>query len=116
MSVRLKPTQQIIQRLGIQENGPAHAFFTQRCKDYMERFVPKRDNILRQVVTLRVNQIVYEQNYASYQFYGEREDGTHKIKNWTTPGTGPRWDRRMVTIDMPKIIKEVENYVKKGAK
>lgn len=116
MSVRLKPTQQIIQRLGIQENGPTHAFFTQRCKDYMEKYVPMRDNILRQVVNLQVNKIIYEMPYASYQFYGEREDGTHKISHWTTPGTGPRWDRRMVTIDMPKIIKEVDNFVKKGAK
>ena len=113
MSVRLKPTQKIIQSLGLQENGPAHAFFTQRCKDYMEKYVPMRDNILRQVVNLQVNRITYEMKYARYQFYGMREDGTHKISHWTTPGTGPRWDLKMVTAEMPKIVKEVNNFVKK---
>lgn len=116
MSVTLKPTQYIIKRLGIQPNGPAHAYFTSRCKNYMEKFVPMRDNVLRQVVDLQVNKIVYEMPYAHYQFYGIREDGTHKIKHWTTPGTRPRWDKRMVSADMPTIVKEVENYVKKGNK
>lgn len=114
MSVRLNPTSQIMARLGIDEGGKAHKFLTQRCKDYMEKYVPMRDNILRQVVDLQAGRIIYLMPYAKYQYRGIREDGTHKVEHYTTPGTGPYWDRRMVAIDMPKIIEEVDNYIKRG--
>lgn len=29
--------------------------------------------------------------YASYQEAGQRKDGTHIVKNYTTAGTGPHW-------------------------
>lgn len=35
--------------------------------------------------------IVWDIVYALYQWYGIRADGTHKVKNYTTPGTGKQW-------------------------
>ena len=31
------------------------------------------------------------QVYAGYQYFGIRADGTHKVRNYTTPGTGKLW-------------------------
>lgn len=114
MSVKIQPVRLIIKELGIEPDGPVQAYFTERCKDYMEQFVPMRDNVLRQIVTLKPSSIKYEMPYARYQFYGVREDGTHKVnpENYTTPGTGPRWDLRMKTAYMDKITKEVSDYIK----
>lgn len=35
--------------------------------------------------------IVWDLVYALYQWFGVRADGTHKVKNYTTPGTGKQW-------------------------
>ena len=35
--------------------------------------------------------IVWDAVYALYQWYGIRADGTHKVKNYTTAGTGKQW-------------------------
>lgn len=35
--------------------------------------------------------LVYDIVYALYQWYGIRADGTHKVKNYTTAGTGKQW-------------------------
>ena len=66
------------------------------------------------------NSIIYEQIYAEYQYRGMREDGTHVInpnkRNRSMhPLATSHWDRKMVTAEMPDVIKEVQDYIiKKG--
>ena len=43
--------------------------------------------------------------------YGMRDDGSRVVKNYTTPGTGPYWDKRMVSAEMQDVVKEVQEYV-----
>ena len=52
--------------------------------------------------------------YARYQDYGVREDGTHRVQNYTTPGTGPYWDIEMWNNEKERIERQVQNYVKRG--
>ena len=35
--------------------------------------------------------LVWDSVYALYQWFGIRADGTHKVRNYTTPGTGKQW-------------------------
>lgn len=35
--------------------------------------------------------LVWDTVYALYQWFGIRADGTHKVKNYTTSGTGKQW-------------------------
>lgn len=53
----------------------------------MNQYVPKKSNTLRQSLTISVDgsQIFYNTKYAKRQF-------ELKGKNYSTPGTGPRWD------------------------
>lgn len=116
MSVTLKPVSVITANLGLEDGGKAHAYFTERCKAYMDRFTPRLDGHLRGEtgsVDVQADSITYELDYASYQYYGQREDGSHKVVNYTTLGTGPYWDRRMVSANMDDIIEEVEEYIRK---
>ena len=116
MSVVIEPVSVIVKNLGLENGGNAHAFFTERCKNYMDQFTPRLDGHLRGEtgsVDVQADKIIYELPYASYQYYGEREDGSHKVKNYTTPGTGPYWDRRMVSAYMKTITDEVEEYIRK---
>ena len=113
MPIKMKPTSVVKARLGINPNGKVQKYFTKRCADYMDKYVPYREGTLRQY-KIEGNYIIYEQPYARYQYYGARQDGTHVVKHYTTPGTGPYWDRRMVSAEMPNLIEEVQNEIKRG--
>lgn len=65
---------------------------------------PKERGNLRQDVLKTVNglkgKIEWRKVYAEYQERGARKDGSHRVKNYSTPGTGPHF---------------AENAVKQGA-
>lgn len=112
MPVKLQPTSVIKARLGIDANGKVQKFFQETCYKRMDKYVPKDNGDLRTNVDLsNPEYIVYESPYARYQYYGVREDGTHKVQHYTTPGTGPFWDNRMVSAEMQDVVKEVQQYI-----
>lgn len=114
MPVKIQPTSKIIARLGLEPNGRAQKFFNNTCYKHMDKYVPMDKGDLRTIVDLsNPTQIVYEMPYARYQYYGERADGTHVVKNYTTPGTGPYWDKRMVSVEIQDIVKEVQDYIRR---
>lgn len=116
MSVKMQPTSVIKARLGIEPNGRVQKFFTNTCYKHMDKYVPQDNGELRTVVDIQPDSITYEQEYARYQYYGVREDGTHAVKNYTTPGTGPYWDKRMVSAEIQDVVKEVQDYVNRGGR
>lgn len=69
----------------------------------MDRFVPKSDmqkqNRLRTEVNVGSNgaSIVYFEPYAREQFYGMINGSP--VRNYTTPGTSRRWDKRLIGDD-----------------
>lgn len=114
MPVKMQPTSVIKVNLGIEPNGKVQAHFTERCYTYMDKYVPKDMGTLRETVTLTSNSITYEQPYAHAQYIGEVNGG--KVVNYTTPGTGPYWDKRMVSADMQNVVAEVQDFIDKGGK
>lgn len=124
MKVEMKPISVIITNHHIEPNGKVHAYFTAMCAKHMDVYVPKREGKLRETVVkngqvtrnVTTDRIIYTQPYARYQFYGERRDGSHKVVNYTTAGTGRRWDRKMATVDGHILSKEIDNFVKRGYK
>ena len=109
--MELKPISEIEARLGIQPNGPVQRFFTNTCYKHMDKYVPMDKGDLRTNVLVSYDTITYQSPYARYQYYGVREDGSNKVKNYTTPGTGPYWDKRMWSAEKTIVINEVQNYV-----
>lgn len=116
MPIKIKPTSQIKARLGLEPNGRVQKFFTNTCYKHMDKYVPQRDGNLRTIVDIKADSITYEQEYAKYQYYGMRKDGSHVVKNYTTPGTGTYWDERMKSAEMQDVIKEVQDYINRGGK
>lgn len=111
MIVKMKPTSVIKARLGLEPNGRVQKFFTNTCYKHMDKYVPMDQGDLRTIVSITSNTITYEMPYAKYQYYGVREDGTHQVQNYTTPGTGPYWDKRMVSAEIQDVVKEVQDYM-----
>ena len=114
MSVKMQPTSVIKANLGIEPNGRVQKFFTNTCYRYMDKYVPKDNGLLREIVNIDSNSITYEQEYAHAQYIGEVNGG--KVVNYTTPGTGPYWDKRMVSTDMQNVAAEVQDFIDKGGK
>lgn len=116
MPVKMQPTSVIKTRLGIEPNGRVHRFFTNACYRYMDKYVPMDEGNLRTNADIQTNSITYESPYARYQYYGVREDGSHKVQHYTTAGTGTYWDKRMVTAELMDVLNEVQEYVNRGGK
>ena len=114
MPVKMQPTSVIKANLGIDPIGKVQKFFTNTCYRYMDKYVPKDTGVLRENVTIDINSITYEQPYAHAQYVGEVNGG--QVTNYTTPGTGPYWDKRMVSAEMQDIVKEVQDFIDRGGK
>lgn len=84
----LKPVTTIKADLGIQDGGPVHAFFTERCKDHMGKYIPYsgEDNnvthLREDMIDVGVDHITYQTEYAHAQYVGYT---TGPVVNYTTP-------------------------------
>lgn len=117
MPVKLKPLSEIKIRLGIDKNGSIQKFYQNTCYKMMDQFVPYKDGNLRTTTDLsNPEYIVYQMPYARYQYYGEREDGTRVVKKYTTPGTGPYWDKRMWALKKDELIGTVQREINRRSK
>ena len=114
MGVYINSLESIKKRLKINDNGPAQAFLTETCYKHMDKYVPRDNDDLRTNVDIQTNYITYESKYAEYQYHGQRKDGSHKVRNYTTPGTGPYWDERMKSAEINKVVDEVQNFITGG--
>jgi len=110
--MKMKPISQIKADLGINPGGRVQRFFTDTCYKHMDKYVPKDIGILRDNVDKGADYITYESPYAHAQYIGEVHGSP--VKNYTTPGTGPYWDKKMVSAEMNDVIEEVQNYVNRG--
>jgi hypothetical protein len=111
MKVHLNPTRQILSRIGINEEGKVQKFYTDTCYKHMDKYVPKDTGNLRDNVDKGIDYIEYESPYAHAQYVGFTKG---EVRNYTTPGTGPYWDKRMVSAEMKDIEKEVQRYLEYG--
>lgn len=58
--------------------------------------------------------LVWSNSYALYQWYGIREDGSHKVRHYTTPGTGKMWVEQARAKNGSKWDKVAQNAFSKG--
>lgn len=81
-----------------------YALINQAMSD-MEQFVPKNQGHLRDSVhaTSNGSQITYAMPYAKAQFYGIING--HPVHNYSTPGTGKRWDLKAKSMFMDSWVK-----------
>ncbi len=129
----MKPVSTIEARLGIQNGGPAHAYFTEQCYKHMMPFVPGGViSHLNNLAKLNVDSITYASPDAHYLYVGKlyvdpvtkssyarkgvTKIPTNKNLKYHTLGTGAFWDRRMISFDMNEVVKEVQTYVDRGCK
>lgn len=62
----------------------------------MEQYVPKRAGFLRSQSFVNDTGVHYTAKYARAQFYGFVNG--YRVRNYSTPGTGRRWDLRAKAV------------------
>ena len=109
MSVKFQSTADIILNLGLNNDGDIIHKATEICKDHMEKYVPKDKGPLRNTAYTEDNKIHYSEDYAFPQYRGYTSG---PVVNYTTPGTGPYWNEKMVSAEMSDVYKEINDYMK----
>ena len=79
----LKPISEIKADLGIEPNGKVQKYFTERCYQHMDKYVPKDTGVLRETVVKGTDYIKYNAPYAHAQYAGIVHGSP--VKNYTTP-------------------------------
>ena len=79
----LKPISTIKADLGIEPNGRVQKYFTERCYQHMDKYVPKDTGALRETVVKGTDYIKYNMPYAHAQYVGIIHGSP--VKNYTTP-------------------------------
>lgn len=79
----LNPISTIKVGLGIEPNGRVQNFFTNTCRNHMDKYVPKDTGMLRENVIMNSDSIIYSSPYAHAQYIGIVKNGP--VVNYTTP-------------------------------
>lgn len=93
---------------------------TEAVVEYSNDFIPKAEGILRDngKISSRPEdgKAIWNTPYAAYQWYGVRKDGTHEVKNYTTPGTGTMWAQKAVDTRKKELDQVAQNAFNEGIK
>ena len=79
----VRPISEIKADLGIEPNGKVQKYFTERCYQHMDKYVPKDTGALRETVVKGTDYIKYNVPYAQAQYAGIVHGSP--VKNYTTP-------------------------------
>lgn len=73
ITVKMKPANTIIKRLGLQENGKATKYLRDEVERLSDPYVPMRSGILKNTKTHPSNhEIKYVMPYAHYMYMGKK--------------------------------------------
>lgn len=104
--VSFKSTALIKKRLNIEQGGKVQSFFTNNCARRMDKYVPMDTGMLKTNIFVNSYSVTYTQPYAKIQFYNNKGKG---IK-------GKRWHKLMLSAEKDDLVKEVNDYIRRGAK
>ena len=79
----LKPISEIKADLGIEPNGRVQKFYTNTCRNHMDKYVPKDIGMLRENVVIENDSITYQSPHAHAQYVGIVHGSS--VRNYTTP-------------------------------
>lgn len=80
----LKPISEIKANLGLEPNGRVQKFFTNTCKNHMDKYVPKDTGNLREAL-VETDRVTYKTPYAHAQYVGIIHGTPVNPDNYTTP-------------------------------
>lgn len=114
IKIQKKSAYEIADELGLHTGGNVLKWFTEQCAIYMDDFVPMDEGNLRKY-TIEGSDIIYDQEYANYQYEGISKSGNplnySKDKH---PLATHHWDQAMQTARGEDLTESLQNYLDRG--
>lgn len=130
INVKMNATSKILKDHGLDPNGRVTTFLRDTVERLSDPYIPFDSGMLRKLKTKPSNhEIKYTSPYAKFQYYGklmltktgsswarkgEKKVVTNKDLKYHASGTGARWEQLMLQRRKNDLIKDVQNYIKKG--
>ncbi|ADL53214.1 minor capsid protein [Clostridium cellulovorans] len=115
IKIDTEPTQKILLKRYLNNNGQAQIKLTKECAKWMNNYVPFLHGRLKDMsVELQADKVIYNALYAKKQYYTNQGNG----KQGTAHGglRGKQWDKRMWSQRGDGIIKTIAEFVGGKAK
>lgn len=110
VKIQMDPTQKILLKRSLNENGKAQQYFTKQVAKYMNNYVPYDTGNLKDITcTVKTKQIVYNAPYSRKVYYTNKGNG----KQGTSHGglRGSYFDRRMWNQRGDEIVQSVAKFI-----
>ena len=110
VKIKMNPTQKILLKRYLNNNGEAQIQFSKECAKAMNNYVPFQTGRLKDMnVVVNSNNVTYEAPYAKRQYYTNKGNG----RQGTSQGglRGKYWDKRMWADKGDKIVKTIAQFV-----
>lgn len=117
----------VANRIGLLPGGKVHRYAMDRIAFHMKQYLAAKEymslvDAMQQGMEYENARIVFNLKYAAYLYYGKVMAGNPRKPTGVDlrytksphPKAGPFWDKQVMQNDMPKIAKEVAEYIKKG--
>lgn len=127
VKVKMNNVNKILKDHGLNEDGRVVSYARNTADRLMNPFVPMGEtgNLRRLKSYPSPSKIKYTSLYSHYQYKGLKAKGASKPKgikrrisneklNYHTPGTGSEWEKLMLKEKRKELIKDVQNYIKRG--
>lgn len=110
----MDPTQKILLKRSLNENGGAQKFFTAEMQRVMRPYVPFLGGKLRSSSVIKGTCIEYNTPYARRQFYENQGNGVEGMNKGYK--AGPQWSQRAWADNGDSVVESVADYVGGKAK
>lgn len=140
VKTKMNSVNKILKDHGLNEDGRVQKRLTTTADRLMNPFIPFEEGNLRRLKTYpSPSKIRYRGPYAHYQYTGkeyisprlgvsgillknnrwwspkgEKKKLSGKKLKYHTPGTGAEWDKLMMEKKGKELIKDIQNYIKRG--
>ena len=115
------PVSKILSSRGLGSDNGARKFLASEVKRFCDPYVPMQQGILKNtaVISGDGSQLIYNQPYAHYQYYGEVMAG-RAPKHYTGDSLtyhgamrGKEWDKRMMADKSKDLERSIELFIKR---
>lgn len=126
VKTKMNSANKILKDHGLNKDGRVQRYLTTTAERLMNPFIPFEGGNLRRLKSYpSPSKIRYTSPYSHYQYKGLKAKGASKPKGirrkisneklqYHTPGTGPEWDKLMMEKKGKELIKDIQNYIKRG--
>lgn len=110
VKIIMSPTQKILLKRYLNNNGAAQVKFTKECAKQMNNYTPFLTGRLKDMmITINTDNVTYSAHYAARQYYTNAGNGRQGTSNGGI--RGKQWAPRMWNAKGDGIVRSIASFV-----